>query len=100
MAVDQNRITKTLARGLKQHIERLVIRLVEAFDAIERLGKRNAPRINQLPLTDQTRHRAKPAGNARRLAVDERRQRLGKHARIEFIGFTVYIEKCARKNAP
>src|SRR5690606_11146139 len=41
----------------------------------------------------QTRHRTKPASDARRLAVHERRQRLGEHARIELVGFTIHIQK-------
>ena len=97
MAVYQHRIAKTLARGLKQSIKRLVIRLVEIFNAVKCFREGNSARINQLALTDQTRHRTKPASDARRLGVHERRQRLGEHARIELIGFTIHIQKSPRE---
>src|SRR5579883_1763573 len=80
-----------------QPAERQMIGMIEFVNAPLRLGKAQFAGIDFLAAGDDAGDRPEPDAHTRGGRVDKIRQRVGKHRRVEFIGFAVDVEIGARK---
>src|SRR5215472_18013715 len=92
MAVDEEVTAEDALGLLQQPAEHLVIRMIEAVDAPLGIGKSQFLGVDLLAVGDNARDRAEPDSNARRYDVDEARQRVGEHRRVELVGFAIDVE--------
>ena len=97
MAVDQDAKAEHRMRPGDQPAKAGVIGLVAALDPLHGDGQRHPALVDLHVFSDDARDRAKPTGDARRIAVGKRRQRIGKHPGIELIGLSVDIDIGARE---
>ncbi len=97
MAVDQDAEAEHGMRPGNQPPQAGVIGLVTALDALHRGGKRHAPLIDLHVLGDDARDRSQATGDASRIAVGKRRQRIGEHPRIELVGLAIDVHIGARE---
>jgi hypothetical protein len=77
-----------------------MVRLVQAIDAAQRLGDRDALIVDFLGVTDHPRHRAEPARDPHRAGIGERGQPAVEHPRVEFVGFPVDVDIAPREVRP
>lgn len=77
-----------------------MIGLVDRLDALERLLDRKTATIYFHILGDEARHGAEAAGDAHRTDIGVRRQGAVEHARVEFVGFAVYVQEGTREMRP
>ena len=97
MTIDQQIAAEQCLGFLDQPAQDLMIRMIKAFDAPARLCKAELAGIDLLAIGDDPGDGAQTHAHPRRPGVDEFRQRVGKHRRIELIGLAVDVEIGARK---
>ena len=100
MAVDQDGGAEIAVQPREQAPQCPMIRLVEAVDAPQRFGHRDALIVDFLGVADDARHRAEPARDPHRTGIGERGQPAVEHARVEFIGLAVDVDIAAREMRP
>ena len=91
MAINQQAVAEPRPGFRDQPGQRCVIGLPTGADARLGLGKGEFAAVDLLPPCDNPRQRAKPRPHPGAGAIDPGRQGVGKHARVQFPGFSVHI---------
>ena len=97
MAVDQQIPAERRLGLVDQTAQRVMIGVIERIDPPPRLGKAQLPGIDLLAAGDHPGNRAEPHAHPGGTRVDEGRQRVREHRRIEFPGLAVDVEVGARE---
>ena len=97
MAVDQDCLAECLRRAPHELPQHAVIGFVKPLDPAQRLVHRETPGIDFLPIRNDPRDRAEPAGHAHGAGIGEWRDPTVEHPRIEFIRLAVEVQKGAGK---
>src|SRR5258708_36410523 len=92
MAIDEEVVAETRLGRRDELAEGVVIGSIELLDAGERVGKAQLAGIDVFAGGDDPRYRAEPDLDARRGDVDEIRQRLLEHRRIELVRLAIDVE--------
>src|SRR5262249_22867233 len=83
MAINEEITADLSLRLFDELTQRLMIGIIEALDAAPRLGEAQLLRVDLFPGCDDAGDRAKTHADPRRAGVDEIRQSVGKHFRVE-----------------
>src|ERR1700751_753175 len=91
MAIEEQTAAEQRCGLFDETVQRLVIGAVEPFNPPLRLRKAQLVRVNLFAAGNDPRDRAETHADAWRSCVDEFRKGVGEHARIELVGFAVYV---------
>src|SRR5437660_8886564 len=75
----------------------MMIRSIVAFDSVPYLRKTELSCVNFLTAGDEPGDRAEAHADSRRTGINEPRQCVAEHARIEFVSFAIDIDIGPRK---
>src|SRR5690348_10735484 len=97
MAVDEE-VTAEHAFGLAyQPTQRLMIGMIVTLNAPSRLGEAQLLGVDLFAVRDDAGDCPETHANPQRAGIDEIRQSVGKHRRVELIGLTVDVDIGPRK---
>src|SRR6516162_1107151 len=97
MAIDEQTAAEQRCGLFDETAQRPMIGAVQPFNPPLRLREAKLLRVNLLAASDYTSDRAKTHADPWRSCVDEFRQGVGEHARIELVGLAVYVNVSTRE---